>query len=59
MMSSPQGATASSKFSSPQGDALKFRRDLKASALAGVFSLGFAQGAPNPVLIENTPAARE
>jgi len=41
------------------GDAAKFRRDLKASSLAAVFSLGNNAGASNPVLIENTPAARE
>jgi len=37
----------------------KFRRDLKATSMAGVFSLGNNIGATNPVLIENTPAARE
>ena len=43
----------------PIGDAAKFRRDLKASSLTGVFSLGNPIGMANPVLIENTPAARE
>jgi hypothetical protein len=38
---------------------MKFRRDLKATSLTGVFSLVSPIGVANPVLIENTPAARE